>query len=207
MSSNIIGIDAGRDMMSADIVCWFCQKALSPRALFCNHCGAIQPVRALDHFARLGLERRVDLEMETLDRQYAVMQRTLDPERFAIRTPTERTHAMKQMQALDEAYATLRDPVARGRYWLKLHHQEFDAEQATLPSVSAMYKACEQAGTAGDIDRVARNASLAFEEGIMRLMQDLRQQNWQSANMTLMELDGMETILSTARAKRQDLKS
>ncbi len=205
MSNKVIGIVEAKDMFSTEVVCWFCQKQLSPRALFCNHCGAIQPVRALDHFARLGLERRIDIEQGVLDRQFSAMQKTLAPDRFAIRSATERTHAAKQLEALTNAYEVLRDPVQRGRYWLVLHNKEFEETQASIPLVQEMRLAYEQAGTAPEIDRVAQKATMAFEEGIMRLMQSLRQQNWQSANLTLLELDSMESILLDARGKRQDL--
>lgn len=201
--SKVIGIDAGKDKLQSDIVCWFCQKQLSPRALFCNHCGAIQPVRALDHFSRLGMERRVDIDQTTLDRQFAAYQKTLDADRFAIRTATERTYAAKQLDALTIAYEALRDPVRRGRYWLELHNMEFEDNQAGVPAVQEMRVAYEQAASPQDIDRVAQKATMAFEEGLMRLMQSLRQQNWQSANATLLELDGMESILTEARGKRQ----
>lgn len=203
--SKVIGIGEAKDKMSTEIVCWFCQKQLSPRALFCNHCGAIQPVRDLDHFARLGMERRVDLDQTTLDRHYAGMQKTLDPDRFAIRTATERTHAARQLAALTEAYEALRDPVRRGRYWLTLHHQDFESSQDVIPLVQEMRIAYEQADSTQDIDRLAHRAGRAFEDGIMRLMQSLRQQNWQSANATLLELDGMETILIDVRGKRKTL--
>ncbi|MEJ0063935.1 MAG: Fe-S protein assembly co-chaperone HscB [Alphaproteobacteria bacterium] len=206
MSNKIIGIIEAKDMMSTDIVCWFCQKQLSPRALFCNHCGAIQPVRPLDHFARLGIERRIDIDQTTLDRQFAGMQKTLSPDRFAIRTATERTYAAKQLEALTAAYEVLRDPVKRGRYWLTMHNKEFEDAQATIAIVQEMRLQCEQAGSAPEIDRVAHKATQAFEEGITRLMQSLRQQNWQGANETLLELDGMENILSEARQKRRDME-
>lgn len=201
--NKVIGMVEAKDWMSADVVCWFCTKQLSPRALFCNHCGAIQPVRGVDHFARLGLERRIDIDQTELERQFATMQRTLDPDRFAIRSLTERTHAAKQMTALLEAYEVLRDPVQRGRYWLCLHNQEFNAVQAAVPLVQAMRQDIEQAGSAPEVDRIALRASMAMEDGIMRLMQSLRSQNWQSANQTLLELDGMEDIIHDARAKRQ----
>ncbi len=203
--SKVIGMIEAKDKMSTEIVCWFCQKQLSPRALFCNHCGAIQPVRALDHFSRLGMERRVDLDQSTLDRQYAGLQKTLDPDRFAIRTATERTYAAKQLAALTEAYEILRDPVRRGKYWLVLHNQDFEENQAAIPLVVEMRLACQQAGSTQDIDRIAHKASQAFEDGLMRLMQSLRQQNWQSANAALLELDGMESLLAEARSKRQSL--
>ncbi len=205
MNNNIIGIVEAKDMMQTDIVCWACQKQLSARAQFCNHCGAIQPVRALDHFARLGLERRIDIDQTTLDRQYAAMRRTFDADRFAIHSLTERNYAAKHTLTLTQAYETLRDPVQRGRYWLALHNLEFEENQATIPLVQEMRLACEQAASAMEIDRVAQRASLALEEGIMRLMQSLRQQNWQHANLTLLELDGVEGVLVQARSKRKDL--
>ncbi len=73
-------------------------------------------MRGVDHFARLGLERRIDIDQTELERQFAVMQRTLDPDRFAIRSVNERIHAAKQLTSLIEAYEVLRDPVQRGRY-------------------------------------------------------------------------------------------
>ena len=198
-----IGMVEAKDWRSADVVCWFCTKQLSPRALFCNHCGAIQPVRGVDHFARLGLERRIDIDQTELERQFATMQRTLDPDRFAIRSVTERVHAAKQLTALIEAYDNLRDPVQRGRYWLSLHNKEFEEVQATIPLVQEMRKDFDKASSAPEVDRVAHRATLALEDGIMRLMQALRNQNWQNANLTLLELDGMEDIIHDARQKRQ----
>ncbi|MBP7253916.1 MAG: Fe-S protein assembly co-chaperone HscB [Alphaproteobacteria bacterium] len=201
--NKVIGMVEAKDWMSTDVVCWFCTKQLSPRALFCNHCGAIQPVRGVDHFARLGLERRIDIDQTELERQFAVMQRTLDPDRFAIRSVNERIHAAKQLTSLIEAYEVLRDPVQRGRYWLSLHNKEFEEVQETIPLVQEMRKDFDKANSAPEVDRVAHRATLALEDGIMRLMHSLRNQNWQSANLTLLELDGMEDIIHDARQKRQ----
>ena len=39
----------------------------------------------------------------------------------------------------------------------------------------------------------------------MSLMQALRGENWQLANQTLLELDGLESILGDVRARRTDL--
>lgn len=206
MDNTVIEMEQAKDLFSTAIVCWSCQKALSVRALFCNHCGTIQPVRSLDHFTRLGLERRVDIDQAELERQYNCLLKTFTPDRFAIRSFRERGYAAQHTEALGAAYEVLRDPVQRGRYWLDLHDHDFDDAQAMIPAVQEMRHACEQALTAPAIDRVAQQASMAFEEGITRLMQSLRQQNWQSANLALLELDGMEVVLQTARHKRQNLE-
>ena len=37
------------------VPCWSCKGPVSPRALFCSTCGAVQPPGSLDYFTRLGL--------------------------------------------------------------------------------------------------------------------------------------------------------
>ncbi len=84
-----------------------------------------------------------------------------------------------------------------------LHNKEFEEVQETIPLVQEMRKDFDKANSAPEVDRVAHRATLALEDGIMRLMHSLRNQNWQSANLTLLELDGMEDIIHDARQKRQ----
>jgi hypothetical protein len=63
----------------------------------------------------------------------------------------------------------------------------------------------EKAAAPGQCDRVAQKAGQAMEQGIMGLMQALRGENWQQANATLVELDGLEGILGDVRARRAKL--
>ena len=187
--------------------CWLCQKGTSLRALFCQHCGTIQPVRPLDHFARLGLERRIDVDAELLERQYSALKKTLSPERFAIRGLGERGHASKQLEVIEAAYQTLREPLRRGRYWLALHEKEFKEAETANPMVSELRSELEGAAAAAQCDRIAQRAGQAMEQGIVGLMQALRGQNWQLANAILLEVDGLETILSDVRTRRSALIS
>lgn len=205
MSFNVVGIGEFAGMANGDLHCWLCQKPISTRALFCHHCSTIQPVRDIDHFARLGLERRIDIDMELLERQYAALSRTLDPQRFLIRGMGERGHAAKQYEALNEAYDTLREPLRRGRYWLALHQKEFEQASGANPFVVALRAELESAAEPGQCDRVAQKAGQALQQGIMGLMQSLRGQDWKVASATLVELDGLESILGDVRSKRSEL--
>lgn len=183
--------------------CWICQKGNPKRALFCQYCGTIQPVRPIDHFARLGLERRIDIDFEVLERQYGALTRALSPERFAIRGLGERNHAAKQLEAVEEAYQTLRDPLRRGRYWLALHGKE--ATSPTIsenPLVMELRQDLDSAGVPSQCDRVAQRAGQAMEQGIVGLMQALRSQNWPLANAMLAEVEGLGTILNDVRSCR-----
>lgn len=192
---------------SGEACCWICHKGNALRALFCQHCGAIQPVRPIDHFARLGLERRIDINLEALERQYANLSRALSPERFTIRGLGERGHAAKQREAVEEAYQTLRDPLRRSRYWLALHEKEVEESEATNPLVAELRYELDNAAVASQCDRVAQKAGQALEQGVVGLMQALRSQNWQLANAMLIEVDGLEAILNDVRSCRAGLPS
>lgn len=203
--SNVVGMNEFFGVAKDSPCCWLCQKAVSLRALFCHHCGTIQPLRDIDHFARLGLERRIDIDMDLLEHQYAALSRTLDPQRFMIRGIGERGHAQKQLEALTEAYETLREPLRRGRYWLSLNEKEFKKATDSNPLVKELRGELDQAAKPCQCDRVAQKAGQALQEGIMGLMQALRGEKWQEANAVLVELDGLEAILGDVRTRRTKL--
>ena len=192
---------------NGEVCCWLCQRGTSLRALFCQHCSSIQPVRPLDHFARLGLERRIDIDSDLLERQYTGLKKALDPARFAIRGLGERGHAAKQLEALEKAYHTLREPLRRGRYWLALHEREIREAEGTNPMVAELRSELDGASLPPQCDRIAQKAGTAMEQGIVSLMQALRSQNWQLANAILLEVDGLETILTEVRGRRELLAS
>ncbi|MGE3622928.1 MAG: molecular chaperone DnaJ [Bdellovibrionales bacterium] len=205
MTFNVIGFSDYTANGNGEIHCWLCQKGVTSRALFCHHCGTIQPVRSLDHFARLGVERRIDIDIERLEHQYAALSRTLDPQRFMIRGIGERGHAAKQMEALNEAYEVLREPLRRGRYWISLHAKEAGQAKDLPPLVKELRRDLDSAAEPSQCDRVAQRAGQAMEHGIMGLMQALRGENWPQANSTLGEIDGLEAILGEVRARRTAL--
>jgi len=203
---NVIEFNAIPACSVHETACWLCQRGVSLRAMFCQNCGSIQSVRAIDHFARLGLERRIDIESDVLDRQYLAFKKTLAPERFVLRGLGERGHAAKQMEAVEMAYQTLRDPLKRGRYWLALHERELDDEvPATNPMVDELQRELEAASAASQCDRIAQKAGNAMEQGVMGLMQALRAQNWTLAGAILREVEGLERILNDVRDRRSDL--
>jgi molecular chaperone HscB len=92
----------------------------------------VQPPSAADHFERLGLPRSFDLDADRLDHSYFDAQRQLHPDRFATRTPRERTFSQLQAVSLNEAYETLKDPVSRAEYLISLAGMEVVPEGCSL---------------------------------------------------------------------------
>ena len=113
--------------IAAPIACWSCGGPIGADALFCGTCRVVQPPRPIDHFARLGLARRFVVDLKDLDRRYFALQRQVHPDRFATRTPRERAISQNQAVTLNEAYESLRSPLARAEYLLRLACAPVDA--------------------------------------------------------------------------------
>lgn len=90
---------------------------------------------AANHFELMGLPVAFAIDGERLERGYRDLQSRVHPDRFASASATERRVAMQWAARANEAYRTLRDPIARGRYLLGL--RGFDTGEETNTSMPA----------------------------------------------------------------------
>lgn len=81
------------------------------------------------HFALFNLPETYALDRGRLDAAYRELQNAVHPDRFAAQPEAEQRVAMQWATQVNEAYQTLRHPVDRGVYLLKL--QGIDALDAT----------------------------------------------------------------------------
>ena len=80
----------------------------------------MSPDFSRNHFELLGLPATFALDASRLERSSRDLQSRVHPDRFASRTEAERRVAMQWATRANEAYRTLRDPLARARYLLAL---------------------------------------------------------------------------------------
>ncbi len=118
-----IGMADGASGDNGLVSCWSCGGPVDGRALFCHTCGVIQPPRAANHFARLGIEPSFDLDLADLERRYLKFQRDIHPDRFASKSQKEQAISLHHATDLNEAYDTLKNPVRRAEYLLALGGQ------------------------------------------------------------------------------------
>lgn len=107
--------------MGAEQTCWHCRRPVT-NEWFCPGCSKLQPLppRA-DHFDLFGLtSKRMAVETGRLEEAFYALSRRVHPDRFQARSPEERRIAEQRSAALNVAYRTLRDPVARAQYILSL---------------------------------------------------------------------------------------
>ena len=88
---------------------------------FCPRCDRILTLgRHGDYFTFFGLRRRLRLDVKDLEQRFRALSRLFHPDYFHNATSTERLASLERSSYLNDAYRTLRDPMARLEYLLKL---------------------------------------------------------------------------------------
>jgi molecular chaperone HscB len=98
--------------------CWSCGDMRA--AQFCRSCGKVQPPAPTDYFSFFGLPRRLDLDLAALEREMLALSRRLHPDLCARASSREQEWSLEQSSMLNDAYRTLRDPISRSEYLLRL---------------------------------------------------------------------------------------
>jgi molecular chaperone HscB len=76
--------------------------------------------RLADFFSFLGLPRKLRIDMPDLEQRYRALSRQFHPDYFYNAPPAERRAALEKSSYLNDAYRTLKSPIARVEYLLKL---------------------------------------------------------------------------------------
>jgi molecular chaperone HscB len=82
----------------------------------------------MNYFEFFNLPRKLTLDVVALEKQFYMMSRRLHPDRFASRPVEEQEAALAQSSLLNDAYRTLKDPVLRTQYLLKLEGVELEEQ-------------------------------------------------------------------------------
>jgi len=111
--------------------CWSCGDMRA--AHFCEACGSLQPAVPTDYFSFFGLPRKLNIDTAKLERDFYQFSRKLHPDVFSRATPQEQEWSLQKSSQMNDAYRTLKDPIARTEYLLKLEgvHFEEQSKQAT----------------------------------------------------------------------------
>jgi molecular chaperone HscB len=90
-----------------------------------------------DYFAIFGLPRKLGIEMNGLEQKFLQLSWKLHPDNFVNASPEEREISLKRSSELNDAYRTLRDPVARVEYLLAIEgaRKEGQTKQQAPPEL------------------------------------------------------------------------
>jgi molecular chaperone HscB len=112
--------DSKQDKSEA-LVCRACGADVPSAALFCAACGSVHPLAAeIGYFEVFGLPRKLRLDGKELEREFYRLSRRLHPDVYARASVEEQEWSLANSSLLNDAYRTLRDPLKRTEYLLKL---------------------------------------------------------------------------------------
>lgn len=92
-------------------------------------------ILAADYFVVFGMEPKFAVDLRALDEAYRELQMQIHPDRFAAGTDAQKRLAVQWATHANEAYKTLKSPVARARYLLRLRGVDTREETHTAMPV------------------------------------------------------------------------
>lgn len=84
-----------------------------------------------------------DVDLSKIQQHYMELQKQVHPDRFANSSDREKLLSMQQTSWINEAQATLKDPVLRASYLLKLKGTDVDLENETTMDASFLMQQLE----------------------------------------------------------------
>jgi molecular chaperone HscB len=109
--------------------CWSCNSPFGMLAQqFCRRCGKIQPPALIDYFTFFGLSPKLNIDVPALEKGFYALSRKLHPDLSANADPREQQWSLEQSSVLNDAYRTLKDPIKRTQYLLRIEGVELEEQ-------------------------------------------------------------------------------
>jgi molecular chaperone HscB len=143
------------------VACWSCSVAHNESTLFCPDCSKIQPPTGGDFFSVFGIERRLNIDLAALEQEFHRLSRRLHPDRFVRSAENEKEWSLAGTALLNDAYRTLKDPLRRTEYLLKLEGAEVGASSADGSSAAPVH---EQEKVPADLLEEVFDLNMQLEE-------------------------------------------
>src|ERR1035438_3968206 len=105
-------------------------------APFCDACGKVQPPAPVDYFTFFGLSRKLNLDVAALEKDFYDLSRKLHPDLNARAGGQEQEWSLQQSSLLNDAHRTLKDPIKRTQYLLKLEGVELEEQSKTATELA-----------------------------------------------------------------------
>ena len=114
-----------------------------------------------NHFELFGFRPDYRIDGGALERAYRELQRNVHPDRFASAGDAQKRLALQASARANEAYRTLRDPVARAEYLLSLRGIDPNVETDTRLPVAFLTRQLERREAAEEAHDARDDATLA----------------------------------------------
>ncbi|WNC71405.1 co-chaperone HscB [Thalassotalea psychrophila] len=116
----------------------------------------------MNYYQLFGLDAKFNLDLSELSVTYQTLQKAVHPDRFAHSSSQEQLLAVQKSAEINDAFQTLKQPILRGEYLLKLRGTELPLEQESFGDVSFLMEQMELREMLGDIAHASDVDSAIF---------------------------------------------
>lgn len=156
-----------------------------------------------DYFSLLSLPRSFEVDAAALEQSYFALQREYHPDRFAKASAEERAIATQMSVRVNDAYQTLKSPLARAQYLLQLAGWlETKPDQATLVESMEMQEQLAEATHEAAMMALAKSAGTAQEKCLAGLSSAFAAPDYARAAQLALRLSYVSKLLENIRQKR-----
>jgi molecular chaperone HscB len=192
------------EQQSAKLVCWSCGSAQAAGKLFCDACGKVQPLSSgVTYFDVFALPKKLSIDTTKLEREFYRLSRKLHPDVYARASNQEQQWSLEQTSLLNDAYRTLKNPITRTEYLLKLEGVEIEQDSISKNGPSENGK--KESRVPADLLEEVFELNMQLEE--MRMNQKMGEEDPQLRQDLLKAKTQFEGQLADADAQLQLLWS
>ena len=168
----------------------------------------------MDYFTLFGLPAQYSIDVPALTTRFQDLQRQYHPDKFASGTQAEQLAAVSHSATINQAWQTLRNPLARAEYLLSLHGFDLASEQHTVRDTAFLMEQLELREELDEIEQAKDEARLeSFIERVKRMfdtrhqqmVQELDNETWEHAADTVRKLRFLDKLRSTAEQLEEKL--
>src|SRR5213593_2875045 len=98
----------------------------------------------MDYFEVFGLPRQLGIDTAALEKTFHQLSRKYHPDYFTTASPAEKTQAVRMTALLNDAYRTLRHPVHRVEYLIRLYGFKPDGSKVPQSLLMEVFEINEQ---------------------------------------------------------------
>jgi len=150
----------------------------------------------MNYFELFGLEVKFNLDTQNLAQVFQTLQKSAHPDRFANASSQEQLVAVQKSAMINDAYQTLKNPLKRAEYILKLRDTDMPNEQASFSDNAFLMRQMElremleEIRFSSDINAAVFEANQILEmefEGLFKDMQIQLAKENQASNLAACE--------------------
>jgi molecular chaperone HscB len=156
-----------------------------------------------NYFAFFSLPPKLAIDTAALENAFYALSRKLHPDRFAGKSAEEQEAALRESSLLNDAYRTLKDPIARTEYLLKLEGVELEEQSKAATEAARTTGKAKQQIVPPDLLEEAFELNMQLEE--MRAAKKMGEDDPQLRKDLLAAKAGFDTKMLSTQAELEGL--